>query len=227
MAGAELRFSFAEPEGLTLARPVPHPWAPGRQVGTVGSPVALPAGTEFDPIRGCYEDLVEANARLQRVVDSEAPEALTGPAVAQVAQRVEDFFTARPEHLHFRARPLFSARAALVSGFELNLDQVGLPEEMAWALFGPQVEREIGRAEEVARRSAHAAEVLDAIMARSWVLLYSAQRVLVEEGPMFHVDGGLSSAAFGRGRSARPSARLPTDGARFRRRPYRGVFASH
>ena len=133
--------------------------------------------------------MVEANARLQRVVDSEAPEALTEPAVAQVAQRVEDFFTAllRPEHLHFRARPLFSGRAALASGFELNLDQVGLPEEMAWALFGPQVEREIGRAEEVARRSAHAAEVLDAIMARSWVLLYSAQRVLVEEGPMFHV----------------------------------------
>ena len=189
LAGAELRFSFAEPEGLTLARPVPHPWVPTRQVGTVGSPVALPAGTEFDPVRGCYENLVEANARLQRVVDSEAPEALVGPAVAQVAQRVEDFFTAllRPEHLHFRARPLFSGRAALASGFELNLDQVGLPEEMAWALFGPQVEREIGRAEEVARRSAHAAEVLDAIMARSWVLLYSAQRVLVEEGPMFHV----------------------------------------
>ena len=189
LASAELRFSFAESEGLTLARPVPHPWAPGRQVGTVGAPVALPTGTEFDPVRGCYEDLVEANTRLQRVVDSEAPEALVGPAVAQVAQRVEDFFTAllRPEHLHFRARPLFSGRAALVSGFELNLDQVGLPEEMAWALFGPQVEREIGRAEEVARRSAHAAEVLDAIMARSWVLLYSAQRVLVEEGPMFHV----------------------------------------
>ena len=82
LASGELRFSFAEPEGLTLARPVPHPWAPGRQVGTVGAPVALPAGTEFDPIRGCYEDLVEANARLQRVVDSEAPEALVGPAVA-------------------------------------------------------------------------------------------------------------------------------------------------
>ena len=92
LASAELRFSFAESEGLTLARPVPHPWAPTRQVGTVGSPVALPAGTEFDPIRGCYENLVEANARLQRVVDSEAPEALVGPAVAQVAQRVEDFF---------------------------------------------------------------------------------------------------------------------------------------
>ena len=135
LAGGELRFSLAEPEGLTLARPVPHPWAPGRQVGTVG----LPVGTEFDPIRGCYEDLVEANARLQRVVDSEAPEALTEPAVAQVAQRVEDFFTAllRPEHLHFRARPLFSGR--------------------------------------------------DAIIGRSWVLLYSAQRVLVDEGPMFHV----------------------------------------
>ncbi|MYF90918.1 MAG: hypothetical protein F4184_01935 [Gemmatimonadetes bacterium] len=152
----------------------------------MGTPVALPAGAEFDPIRGCYEDLVEANTRLQRIVDSEAPEALTGPAVAQVAQRVEDFFTAllRPQHLHFRARPLFSGRAALVSGFELELDQVGLPEEMAWALFGPQVEREIGRAEEVAQRSPRAADVLDAIMARSWVLLYSAQRVLVDDGPV-------------------------------------------
>ena len=181
LANGELRFSFAEPEGLTLARPVPHPWAPRHQVGTVGSPVALPAEAEFDPIRGCYEDLVAANTRLQRVVESEAPEALTGPAVAQVAQRVGDLFTAllRPEHLHFRARPLFSGRAALVSGFELELDQVGLPEEMAWALFGPQVEREIGRAEEATR----AAEVLDAIMERSWVLLYSAQRVLVDDGP--------------------------------------------
>ena len=185
LANGELRFSFAEPEGLTLARPVPHPWAPGRQVETVGDPGALPTGAEFDPIRDCYEDLVAANTRLQRIVESEAPEALTGPAVAQVAQRVEDLFTAllRPEHLHFRARPLFSGRAALVSEFELELDQVGLPEEMAWALFGPQVEREIGRAEEVAQRSSRAAEVLDAIMERSWVLLYSAQRVLVDDGP--------------------------------------------
>lgn len=182
LAGAELRFAFAEPEGegLTLAQKVPHPWAAGHQIGTVGSPAALPAAPEFAPMRACFEDLVAANARLQRVVDSEAPEALTGPAVAQVAQRVADFFTAllRPEHLHFEARPLFSGRAVLASGFELQLDQVGLPEEMAWALFGPQVERELGSA----RRSARAAAVLDAIMARSWVLLYSAQRVLVEEG---------------------------------------------
>ena len=53
---------------------------PSRDGGS--PPVALPVGTEFDPVRGCYEDLVEANARLQRVVDSEAPEALVGPAVA-------------------------------------------------------------------------------------------------------------------------------------------------
>ncbi len=185
LAGEELRFSFAEPEGLILARPVPHPWAPGRQVRTVGTPGALPTGTEFEPIRGCYEGLVAANTRLQRIVDSEAPEALTGPAAAQVIQRVKDFFAAllRPEHLHFRARPLFSGRAALASESELNLDQVGLPEEMAWDLFGPQVEREIGRAEAVAQRSTQATEVLDAIMERSWVLLYSAQRVLVDDGP--------------------------------------------
>ena len=181
LANGQLRFSFAEPEGLALARPVPHPWAPTRQVGTVG----LPAGAEFDSVRGCYEDLVAANTRLQRIIDSKAPEVLTGPAVAQVAQRVEHFFSAllRPQHLHFRARPLFSGRAALVSSFELGLDQVGLPEEMAWALFGPQVEREVGRAEQVAQRSAQATKVLDALMERSQVLLYSAQRVLVDDGP--------------------------------------------
>ena len=171
--------------GTDLGSPRAAPVGIGTPSGDGGVSGALPAGAEFDPIRDCYEDLVEANTRLQRIVDSEAPEALTGPAVAQVAQRVEYLFTAllRPEHLHFRARPLFSGRAALVSDLELNLDQVGLPEEMAWALFGPQVEREIGRAEEVAQRSARAAEVLDAIMDRSWVLLYSAQRVLVDDGP--------------------------------------------
>ena len=120
LAGAELRFSFAEPEELTLARPVPHPWAPRTPSGDGGRlPSPCPQRAEFDPIRDYYEDLVAANTRLQRVIDSEAPEALVGPAVAQVAQRVEDFFTAllRPEHLHFQARPLFSGRAALVSEF--------------------------------------------------------------------------------------------------------------
>ena len=156
LANGELCFSFAEPEGLTLARTQCRIRGPqDAKWGRWELSVALPAGAEFDPIRDCYEDLVEANTRLQRIVDSEAPEALTEPAVAQVAQRVEYLFTAllRPEHLHFRARPLFSGRAALVSEFELELDQVGLPEEMAWALFGPQVEREIDRAEEVAQRS--------------------------------------------------------------------------
>ena len=186
-----LRFAFVEPDGLALARPVPHPWAPGRFIERVGAPRDLPAGDEFDPIRDAYEDLVEANTRLQRVVDSQAPAALTGPAVTQVAQRVEALFKVllRPQHLHFQARPLFSGRAAITPGFELQLDQVGLPQDMAWALFGPQVERETGDAKGVEKRSPQAAKVLDAVMARSWVLLYSAQRVLVDEGhgPVFNV----------------------------------------
>ena len=52
LAGGELRFSFAEPEGLTLARPVPHPWAPGRQVGTVGSPRCFAHGDRVRPDPG-------------------------------------------------------------------------------------------------------------------------------------------------------------------------------
>ncbi|NKB72004.1 MAG: hypothetical protein GKR89_33420 [Candidatus Latescibacteria bacterium] len=186
-----LGFSFVEPSGLSLARPVPHPWAPGQLIQRVGELSGLPSGAEFDPVRDCYEDLVETNGRLQRMVDSQAPETLIGPAVAQLVQRLAALFAVllRPEHLHYQARPLFSGQAAIAPGFELQLDQVGLPEDMAWSLFGPQVEREMGQAKGVEERSGAAAQALDTIMARSWVVLYSAQRVLVDEGhgPVFNI----------------------------------------
>ncbi|HEY3282128.1 MAG TPA: hypothetical protein VGN26_07630, partial [Armatimonadota bacterium] len=55
-------------------------------------------------------------------------------------------------------------------GAGLRLDQVAVPEEMAWGLFGPALCREVG-AEAVAKRDGAAVRALDALMARSWVVV--------------------------------------------------------
>ena len=68
----------------------------------------------------------------------------------------------------------------LAPGPELNWDQVGLPEEIAWGLFGTRVTRELGDADAVQGRTPAATEKLDEIMAGSWVLLYSGKEILFD-----------------------------------------------
>jgi hypothetical protein len=79
-----------------------------------------------------------------------------------------------PEHLRLRERQLFSARAVVAPGPDLRLDQVGLAEDIAWTLFGPLVGRELGDAAAVRERSAQAAQTLDALMARAWLIVNRA-----------------------------------------------------
>jgi hypothetical protein len=62
----------------------------------------------------------------------------------------------------------------LAPGAHLAVDQVGVPEEMAWTLFGPLVVRELGDEEGVQAREERAARALDAVMARSWVIVNRA-----------------------------------------------------
>jgi len=57
-------------------------------------------------------------------------------------------------------------------GPELTLDQLGLPEEMAWMLFGPQVAQQLNDSQAVEQRTAAAAQKLDALMADAWVLFF-------------------------------------------------------
>ncbi len=168
LANDRLTFGFKSPKGdkLTLAHPVPHPWLRERELTEIG---ACPSLDEYPP-------LVEANDRLARMLDSQTPVRLVQNAVAQLNTRVQTFFDAllQSDHLRFRERQLFSGRAVITPGADLRLDQVGLSDKIAWTLFGPLVIRELGDEQAVQARSERAAQALDQVMARSWVIVNRA-----------------------------------------------------
>jgi hypothetical protein len=186
-----LTFRFQLPDGdvLKLARPVLHPWLHERLLTEIGSLDEMEANDAqdlykpdiwIDPNpptlpREEYKLLVEANDRLARMLSSRAPERLVHDATIQLEHRVNAFFDAllTPAHLRFSEQQLFSARAVIAPGADLRLDQVGLADEIAWALFGPLVIRELGE-EEVHARSERAARALDEVIARSWVIIHHA-----------------------------------------------------
>ncbi len=168
LQAGRLHFAFAQPEGevLTLAQPLPHPWWPERTLSAVGT----------RPDRPSYRTLAETNSRVARFVADGVPERLMGRAVAQLAGQVATYFDdlLTNRHLWINGRPLFSGRAVIAPGADLRLDQVGLPAEIAWTLFGPLVTRELGNSGDVHARTARAAEALDALMEQSWVIINRA-----------------------------------------------------
>ena len=183
----KLSFRFAAPVGetLQLARPVPHPWISGRQIAEIGGYGAAalrdpgPAWTirpRPPSAAETYEALVEANDRLARMLCSQMPERLVQDATTQLQTRVRAFFKALLGRIHLRAgeRQLFSGRSVLAPGADLRLDQIALPEEMAWALYGPLAARELGDWQAVEARDERASQALNRVMARSWVVLNRA-----------------------------------------------------
>ncbi|MHB9133687.1 MAG: hypothetical protein ACYDBB_21700 [Armatimonadota bacterium] len=184
-----LAFTFAQPEHvLSLATPVPHPWLHERELTGVGISPALPE----------YAALEEANSRLQRFIDRGAPASLRERAAAELRQRVEEFFAALltqgqdfwslPPRAGTLLRPysrvMFSGRTVLAPAHDLRLDQVGIPDEIAWTIFGSLVQREMG--EGTVERTPAAAQVLDALMARSWVIINRAPTVIPTALLAFH-----------------------------------------
>ena len=170
--GERLRLRLGDPEGetLALARPVSHPWLHLLSLRAVGI---------FEGLRE-YEGLAAVNARVARMVKSQAPEHLMRQAVAQLEERTRAFCDAllKPAHLQFEERVLFSGRTVIAPGPDLRTDQVGLADEIAWTLFGPLVARELGDKREVEKRSKRAAQKLDEVMARSWVIFYRSPALL-------------------------------------------------
>jgi len=69
---------------------------------------------------------------------------------------------------------LFSARAVAAPGADLRFDQVGLADETAWTLFRPFLARELGSLAAADACDAGASAALDALMARSWVVVHRA-----------------------------------------------------
>jgi hypothetical protein len=161
-------YSFADPvtgaggaaaEGmLRLAAPVPHPWLPERELTRVGAAGRMPA----------YLDLVRANARAERMLRPAAPDTLRAAAVADLAEALRAYLDAmvRPSALRVNGRHeqsgrlAFSARAVATPGACLRHDEVGIPDTMARELLQPLLE---GSADD---------DALDALMARTWVLLH-------------------------------------------------------
>jgi len=173
-----LRFGRPGRPTLKLARAVPHPWLGDHEVSEVGVLESLAE----------YRSLVEANTRAERIFASDAPAGLTEKAAAQLSRTVTAFFDAlvEREHLHFKTGVLFSGRTVLSPALDLRLDQLGLAQEIAWVIFGPLVAREFGGADEVTARSARAAEALDEIMARSWIILHRAPTIWPRSFIAFH-----------------------------------------
>ena len=163
-----LRFAFAAPAGetLTLTIPIPHPWLPERTLTEVGV---------FHAAQPEFRTLTEANARLSRLLSMGAPETLRARAFGELETAARRYLNALvpAAQLRLQARPMFNGRAVVTPG-GLRYDQVGIPEEMAWTLFGPLLAREQG-GELLASQTAEAAvQRLDALMARSWVLVQRA-----------------------------------------------------
>jgi hypothetical protein len=168
-----LRFSFERPENpaaqtLQLAAALAHPWLPERVIDAVGALPELPS----------YQALADSNARLAQLLESGAPQALVGRAQAQLQQALQLYLSAvlEPSQAWFGERVLWSARAVIAPGGEqLRYDQVGLPDEVAWQLFGP-LAAGVGE-DELASRTERAALALDQAMARSWVVVNRAPSV--------------------------------------------------
>ena len=166
MADGHLKFSACQPDApvLDLALPIPHPWSGHWQLSRLGL-IGDTAGEQA---------LVAANDRVAQLLRDEAPESLWQQAQKRLQDAVADYLDGvlTREHMRFGSEVAFSGYAVMAPGADLHFDQVGLPEEMAWTLFEPHLVRVLGRGEYLKNRSDKAAQVLDEIMADSWVVVY-------------------------------------------------------
>ncbi|HEY0756926.1 MAG TPA: hypothetical protein VGD98_23440 [Ktedonobacteraceae bacterium] len=174
----ELAFHLAEPAGiaLDLAVPVAHPWLRDHVLTRIG---VSPGG---QPV---YQALVEANVRLTHMLNSKAPESLRRQAQEQLVLCVHEYCATIQPVVQFETWVQWSGRAVLTPGSGLRLDQVGITEELAWSLFAPQLLRDLAP-EEVQARSEGAVSMLDAIMARSWVILHRVPAFMPQTFLAFH-----------------------------------------
>ena len=167
-----LTFDQAAPveDAISLVEPVTHPWISTQTLVSVG------------PVRGMtalFSDIESANDRLARLIDAESPVPLLAGARQRLQSAVAEYAEAclGPQHLKPRAEVLFSARSVIAPGTGFAHDQIGLPEQMAWGMFGPVIESEVG-ADAVAARDTVARAALDDAMRDSWVVMLRGPALL-------------------------------------------------
>ena len=170
-------FTSKQSGDLQLARPVSHPWLSSVLLSHVGV-ADLPES----------EAIKEANTRLEQMISNGAPHVLIDRATETLAERVDAFYATliTRAQLRFESRVLFSGRSVITPNKDFKYDQIGVPEEIAWALFGPFAARALGSDKEVKKRSKKAAEVLDEAMAKMWIVATRAPAVSPTSLLAFH-----------------------------------------
>ena len=183
-ADGKVRLGWAENEGLSLAEPVAHPWRPDVRLTHIGLPGkhtdaylrAVAAGAPLagdlaTPAAEAYERAVAANERLADALQSDAPE----PARAQLQKAVSDLLDEVRQdcRVSFGERSQFTGRSVLAPGYDLQIDQIGLPEDIAYPLFAPLIADRIGWAW-VQERGDRAKRHIDDLMRESLVIINRA-----------------------------------------------------
>jgi hypothetical protein len=182
-----LSFRFALPEGeaLRLARPQPHPWLSERTLEVVG--MVSKADSGVLPV-GEFDRLVEANEKLAGMLSSRVPDRLVCEMEARLQSALQAFFTALlpPEILRLGEKQLFSGRTVLVPGANLRMDQLGVPEEVCWKLFGSQLVAGWKGKLPVGSEDPQAVEALDTLFEHSWIVLNRAPTFTTTAMLAFH-----------------------------------------
>ncbi|MCD4653076.1 hypothetical protein K8T06_04000 [bacterium] len=163
------KFKQIKDEFLPLACTVQHPWLPQRELTEIG---VLKDSDAFNR-------LCETNARMKRVLNGHAPKRLLEQSRKNLQKVVDEFFSTLIDkrQLHQTTRVVFSGRAIVAPGIGLKWNEVGLPEEISWALFGSLAAAQLNSMEEVEKRSQEATRVLDSIMKEKWIVINRAPSI--------------------------------------------------
>jgi len=161
-AGNAVRFRRTESGDLPLVEPVSHPWRPEAMLTHIGTP----AGRADN-----FERVTAANARFAEALQSGPPE----PARDGLQRAVTDLLDEVREdcRVSFGERSQFTGRSVLAPGYDLHIDQIGLPEDIAYPLFAPLIADRGGWAW-VQERSDGSKRHIDALMRESVVILNRA-----------------------------------------------------
>jgi len=122
----------------------------------------------------------QQHERAAKALTGTAPDSIRGNARQDLETHLRELLEGLDLNSELRLgnQVLFSGRSVITPGYDLKLGEVGLPEPMAWALFGPFVEREVG-GEQARERPPRAREALLSAMAGRVVLLNRAPTLQV------------------------------------------------
>jgi hypothetical protein len=118
---------------------------------------------------------------------SGAPESLIESSRDALFEQIRHYFSALigRKEVSTRGRRIFSGRSVIVPGKHLSVNQVGLPEEVVWSLFGPLVAREVGK-DAARRRTGKAEQALSRILAARMIFLNRAPTIKETAMLAFH-----------------------------------------